>query len=256
MFCPHCGNKIDDEAKFCEQCGAPVDAPDAPAAKKSPRRRKAPAAASSAEVPEEGTKVSPNITFGADGKYRWTYEISMFRNPTIFVLVWKVMFIAFATVFLFVMCLEHCAKHLDAAHRVFDCKAFGIGLAGMTVLAAVVYLLLAAVLGGKYIVDFTMDEKGVLHDLTPAQAKKVIKLAAVRYSVDAASGRISGFGIRGIPLRTYLYTEFARVKKVVPVPRWDLIKIRQTLKRNLVYALPEDFEFVLSYIRAHVPGRK
>ena len=57
-------------------------------------------------------------------------------------------------------------------------------------------------------------------------------------------------------MRTYLYTEFARVKKVVPVPRWDLIKIRQTLKRNLVYALPEDFEFVKAYIRAHVPVRK
>ena len=262
MFCSNCGNQIDDTAKFCENCGTPVDTPDAPAAgtppapaaKKPPRRRKAPAAAPSAEAPEEGRKVTPNITLGADGKYRWTYEMSMFRNPTIFVLLMKILLFSFGCVFLFVVCLEGCGGTLDAEHFASHCKIFGILIGVMTVLAAVGYLVYAAIMGGKYIADFTMDEKGVLHAQNPAQAKKARKLAAITAAVGAASGRLSTVAIGINASRTKMYTEFARVKKVLAQPRRGVIKLNETLKHNQVYALPEDFEFVLSYIRAHVPG--
>jgi hypothetical protein len=101
-----------------------------------------------------------------------------------------------------------------------------------------------------------MDEKGILHAQTSAQAKKARKLAAVTAGVGAATGHISAVAAGINASRTEMYTEFASVKKVVPVPRRDLVKLNQTLYRNQVYVLPEDFEFVLSYIRAHVPGRK
>lgn len=262
MFCSNCGNQIDDTAKFCENCGAPVDAPEAPAAgtppapaaKKPPRRRKAPAAAPSAEVPEEGRQVTPNITLDPDGKYRWTYEMSLFRNPTIFVLLWKVLFIAFVIFFLFIVLLDGCEGHFDAEHLAFDCKVFGIGIAGMTVLAAVGYLVYAAIMGGKYIVDFEMDEQGVLHAQCPAQAQKARKLAAVTAAAGAAGGRLSTAAIGINASRTKMYTEFARVKKVLAQPRRGVIKLNETLNHNQVYAHPEDFDFVLSYIRAHVPG--
>lgn len=262
MFCSNCGNQIDDTAKFCENCGAPVDAPEAPAAgtppapaaKKPPRRRKAPAAAPSAEVPEEGRQVTPNITLDPDGKYRWTYEMSLFRNPTIFVLLWKVLFIAFVIFFLFIVLLDGCEGHFDAEHLAFDCKVFGIGIAGMTVLAAVGYLVYAAIMGGKYIVDFEMDEQGVLHAQCPAQAQKARKLAAVTAAAGAATGRLSTAAIGINASRTKMYTEFARVKKVLAQPRRGVIKLNETLNHNQVYAHPEDFDFVLSYIRAHVPG--
>jgi hypothetical protein len=237
MFCSHCGNKIDDEAKFCERCGAPVGDP-------------------AAEPPAEGTKVSPNITLGPDGKYRWTYEMSLFRNPTIFVLLWKILFIALAIVFLFNLLLNGCEGHLDAEHLASDFKILGIGLAGITVLAALGYLLYAAIMGGKYIVDFTMDEKGVRHAQAPAQAKKAVKLAAITAAAGAASGRLSTVGIGLMALRTEMSTEFARVKKVVAQPRLGVIKLNETFNHNQVYAHPEDFEFVMAYIRAHVPGRK
>lgn len=262
MFCSNCGNKMESPAKFCENCGAPLtappapaaDTPPAPAAKKPPRRRKAPAAAPPAEAPGEDRKVTPNITLGADGKYRWTYEMGMFRNPTIFVLLWKVLFTAFCICFLFVMCLEGCEGRLDAGHLAFDVKVFGIGLAGMTVLAALGYLVFAAIMGGKYIVDFEMDEQGVLHAQAPAQAKKARKLAAATVLAGAASGRLSTAAVGMNAARTEMYTEFARVKKVKACPRRGVITLAQTLHRNQVYAHSEDFDFVLSHIRAHVPG--
>lgn len=36
--------------------------------------------------------------------------------------------------------------------------------------------------------------------------------------------------------------------------RRGIIKLKQTLHRHQVYAHPEDFDFVLSYICAHIPG--
>lgn len=235
MFCSHCGNKIDDEANFCEQCGAPVGKP-------------------AAEPPTEGTRVSPNITLGLDGKYRWTYEMSLFRNPTVFVLLWKVLFIAFGLLFLFIVVLDGCEGNLDVGHLASDFKLLGIVLGVMSVLSALGYLVYAAIMGGTYIVDFEMDEKGVLHAQTPAQTKRARKLAALTAMAGAASGRLSTVAIGINASRTEMYTEFARVKKIKAHPRLDVIKLNETLHRNQVYALPEDFGFVLSFIRAHVPG--
>ena len=36
MFCTHCGTKLNDDAKFCHRCGAPVIAPQAPAQNQNP----------------------------------------------------------------------------------------------------------------------------------------------------------------------------------------------------------------------------
>ncbi len=235
MFCSHCGNQMDGQAKFCERCGAPVGKP-------------------AAEPPTEGTKVSPNITLGPDGKYRWTYEMSLFRNPTVFLLVWKILFFSFALVFGFIMVLSVCEGNLTGEAFLGYLKISGIVMAVLTVISAVAMLIYAAIMGGKYVVDFEMDEKGVLHAQTPAQAKKARKLAAVTAAAGAAAGHLSTVAAGINASRTEKYTEFARVKKVVPAPRRDLVKLNQTLHRNQVYALPEDFDFVLSYIRAHVPG--
>ena len=32
------------------------------------------------------------VTQCEDGKYRWSYAMSLYKNPTIFLLVWKIFF--------------------------------------------------------------------------------------------------------------------------------------------------------------------
>lgn len=260
MFCANCGHAIDESAKYCEQCGAPVDGPAVgaagtppPPASGKPKRPSKPVADAPAS---EGTKVSPNITLGPDGKYRWTYVMDLFRNPTVFLLVWKVMLIACLVVFGFVILVDACTNDLTAERLLSDLKIGGIMIAVMSVLSAISMLVYAVIMGGKYIIDFEMDEKGINHAQTPAQAKKARKLAAVTTLAGAASGRLSTVGAGMAASRTEMYTEFARVKKVVPLPRRDVIKLNQTLHRNQVYARPEDFDFVLSFILAHTPSGK
>ena len=154
------------------------------------------------------------------------------------------------------MVLNGCEGNLTREHFLFDLKVMGIVVGVITVISALSMLIYAAIMGGKYIVDFTMDEKGVRHAQAPAQAKKAVKLAAITAAAGAASGRLSTVGIGLMALRTEMSTEFARVKKVVAQPRLGVIKLNETFNHNQVYAHPEDFEFVMAYIRAHVPGSK
>ena len=63
-----------DAARFCPKCGMTVDGIASRDIKQDQPQFSA------------GTKVTPNIILSDDGKYRWIYEMSMFKNPTIFVM--------------------------------------------------------------------------------------------------------------------------------------------------------------------------
>ena len=98
-FCINCGTKLDDNVKFCPECGAPasesavgtpetaVAVPEGPAEKPKRKRKTA-----EARPETQARQISENITLGTDGKYRWVYEMSLFKNPTVFILVWKIFF--------------------------------------------------------------------------------------------------------------------------------------------------------------------
>ena len=38
----------------------------------------------------EGQKVTENIYYCTDGKYRWIYELNMLKNPVILMTIWKI----------------------------------------------------------------------------------------------------------------------------------------------------------------------
>ena len=92
-------------------------------------------------------------------------------------------------------------------------KVFGFILIGMSALTAIGYLLYAAIMGGKYIVEFEMDEKGVNHKQTASQAKKAQKLGQATMIAGAAAGRIGTVGAGINAQRVEMYTEFAKVRK-------------------------------------------
>ena len=191
-------------------------------------------------------KNSKNITLGDDGKYRWTYEINLFKNPMFFLLIWKIFFFIFLGVFAVVNVSDFI--NWGAEKALENLPILGYILLGMTAVVGLGYLIYAAIMGGKYIVEFEMDEKGVNHKQIASQAKKAKAIGRAAMMAGAASGRPGAIGTGIAAQRTEMYTEFAKVKKIKAYPRRGLIKVNERLGHNQVYAAKEDFEFVKNYI--------
>lgn len=188
-----------------------------------------------------------------DGKYRWTYSKSLFKDPTIFLLIWKIFFFILLGVFAFILLLGLIDGSLPSLR---DLAVFGYILLGMTLLVGVGYLLYALIMGGYYTVEFEMDEKGINHRQIAAQAEKAKKLGKATALAGAASGRIGAIGAGIGAQRTEMYTDFSKVRKVKTYPRRDLIKVNERFGHNQVYASKDDFVFVSDYIISHCKNVK
>ena len=191
-----------------------------------------------------------------DGKYRWVYEMSMLKNPTIFLTVFKVfggivigMFLVFGF-FLYVI-------HGDWEGLWEMTKTCGLVLAiffGLTILGV---LLVAAVFRGKYIVLFEMDEKGIAHIQVPEQFKKAQKLGAITAMAGAGRGSLTTAGAGMLAAtKNASISVYDRVRKLKPRRRLHVIKVNYLLNRNQIYVPDEDFDFVYKYIKSRCPNAK
>lgn len=189
-----------------------------------------------------------------DGKYRWTYEVSLYRNPSVFLLVWRIFFFIFIGIF----AVTNIADFLNwGAERVKNNLPFLLYfLVGMTAVTALGYLIYAVIMGGKYIVEFEMDEKGINHKQIDIQAIKARKLSKATAVAGATSGRLTTAGVGLNSQRTDMYSDFSEVREVKPYPHRHLIKVNGILSHNQVYAADEDFEFIKKYIITHCDNIK
>ena len=202
-----------------------------------------------------GSAYPRRVTLYDDGKYRWVYEMKLFRNPTIFLLIWKIFFFIFAGIFL-VMMVADAIQWSDFFPDRFltDLKILGYFVAGMTVLVGVSYAIYALIMGGSYIVEFDMDENGVNHRQIAAQAQKARALGTAAALTGLAAGQPGAIGAGIASQRTEMYSEFAKARSVKAKPALRVIKIRCGLESNQVYACPEDFAFVKEYIISRCPN--
>ena len=254
MNCKNCGRPLDPGARFCPDCGT--------AAYVQPPINAAP----SVNIPPNGAAgagwggerfVTKNVMLCPDGKYRWFYRMSLYRNPTIFLLIWKIFFFIVFGIFAFISIIDVCGKGFDRVLLLDNLKVMGIALAVMTAIVSLSYLIYAMMMGGYYFVRFEMDENGVNHAQMPEQAKKARKLGQFTALAGAASGNLSMMGLgMNTAAVTEMYSEFSRVKKIRCFPRRELIKVNHTLRHNQVYAEKEDFEFVSNFILSHCPNAK
>ena len=261
MFCQNCGAALSAGTRFCPRCGTPAAAgvseqPKAPVRGKSddsaasaPKKRRP----SAGKMMQQGARVTENIYLCEDGKYRWVYEMPILKNPTIFILVWKIFFFIILGIFVVMTVIDLIEWGSNAGEILLNnLKFFGYFMIGMAALIIISLLVYAAVMGGKYIVMFEMDEKGVNHRQIPKQVEKAEAIGFITALAGIASGNITTVGV-GLTSasRTEMYSEFNKVRAVRSCPRRHLIKVNERFKKNQVYADPADYDFVLGFIRAH-----
>ena len=206
--------------------------------------------------------MSPNDYSGSrvalceDGKYRWTYPLDMLKNPSILFVLLKIFGILLSIPLL--IALISAAANNDW-QKIWDgfIKIWLIVMVVFFVIILISYLIVVWMNGGKYVVNFTMDEKRLIHEQVPVQyerARKVGLLAAI-VGIFAKRPVAAGAGALAASRNTSV-SVFDKVRRVKPRRGQNLIMVNQSLERNQVYVPDEDFDFVLDFIRKHCPNAK
>ena len=258
MYCENCGTQLKDGVKFCPNCGAPVVShtqtevkqPQQPQYASQPQATSQPQMASQPRPKE----LTARIQLCADGKYRWSYEVDLWKNPSILIDLLKAFGIVMVGMWLFITVL------IPLFNDDFYWDDFGDGsmvflwiVLGVLVLCLLGYLLFAAISGGRYAVYFVMDENIVVHRQMPKQVKRAQVIAAINLMMDPMNSGPALLAASGMPYVSH----FKKVRTVKAERKRNLIKVNEVLTKNRIYVEdPEDYEFVLRYISERCPKAK
>ena len=201
---------------------------------------------------------SKNITMCTDGKYRWVYELNLYKNPAIIKEVGRGILISLVIVLALIFGFEMIDGIGTFAEKLqYVAELAGILFAIMLVITILGYLLYSYMMGGTYCALFEMDENGICNKAQEKHIKKAELISAITVIAGIASGRpgVVGTGMLA-SARTSMYTRFDSVKELEILPKQHLIRLNGTLDRNQVYAEEEDFAFVADYIRSRCRNAK
>jgi hypothetical protein len=186
---------------------------------------------------------SPGVYLSEDGVMRWTYEMSMWKNPTVFISIWKVLLLAALapSMLNFYIGLE---EGIGAA-LLTGIKIYGITAAIITGLILLAYPLVALIFGGKYSVLFEMDDQCIKHIQMQKQFRKSQVLALITTLTGVATGNVqtASAGILA-GSKQITVSQFTKVKKIIVNERWQVIFVNEAFSRNQIYADPADFGFI------------
>ena len=207
---------------------------------------------------EQSVYESENITMCTDGKYRWVYELNLYKNSAIIKEVGRGVLISLVIVLALIFGFEMIDGIGTFAEKLqYVAELAGILLAIMLVITILGYLLYSYMMGGTYCALFEMDENGVCNKAQEKHIKKAELISAITVIAGIASGRpgVVGTGMLA-SARTSMYTRFDSVKELEILPKQHLIRLNEKLSRNQVYAEDEDFAFVADYIRTRCRNAK
>lgn len=240
-FCEQCGAELSDGAKFCGECGAPRS--------HSVGRGEA----RSVAHPPAGS----SIAVDEDGVYRWVFEYSLWRDPTVFLTILKV----FGGVGIGLVILMTIFDLVDGNWGIVDMadrlRFDAIILAICVGLAVVGYVVFALMQGGSYCVLFTMDDASVENRPLPKEMKKTEAIGALNVLMGLATGNPTQVGI-GLTVASNdsMTSDFANVRSIQGYPRRGVIKVNEPLAKNQVYVEKGDYEFVYGFICERCPNAK
>lgn len=195
------------------------------------------------------SEIGSRVTLCPDGKYRWTYEVNLYKNMSMFYDLMKVMGIGLGFVFT-IMIFVVIKNEMDWDSFVTTLLTFLWVVVGTIVLFLLGYWIWAAVSGGRYTALFVMDEDSVTHVQMPNTVKRGAVIGAIGMMLGAASSDTTTEASSILAASSTAWkSEFKKVRKLIPKRRRQLIKVNELLTKNRIYVeSPEDYEFVLEYI--------
>ena len=194
------------------------------------------------------------VTLGEDQVYRWYYDMDMYHNHYFR----NILLIAFGLTG--VLCGAAMLFGFSAGGRLTTWTALISVLvcAGIELLALAGYYLAAVFMHGVYRLRFAMGEDAVM--LVRKQSTQ--KMLNIMPFLTLASGAAAGNALKGVPLATAQnaaagsgFTYFKNVRKVKELPKYDIINLRGFAEANQLWVCPEDYAFVLDYIKSRIPER-
>lgn len=234
MKCNTCQAEISVDSSFCEHCGASQTS-----------------TTPTAQVGDHG-----GLLAGGDGVIRWTYDMNMWKNPTLLITTAKVLLLAASVPVLLAVILALVESGIrESLHTLLVVSAYVFGI--MLVLLAFAYPLIAILNGGKYCVVFEMDDEGVKHIQMEKQFSKsqVLSMLTVLAGMASGSPQTAGAGLLAGAKRSS-YSSFSKVKTIVARPRRNVIFVNESLNRNQVYAAAADYTKILEHIVSRCPKAK
>lgn len=189
-----------------------------------------------------------------DGKYRWVYDVSMLKNPTILLEVFWVLGVSFGVVWLLVLLIGLFSDGFSLQAIWGITRVFLLLMTFFMLLGCVAYFFVSWYYGWKYSLLFIMDEHEVVHKQLPGTEGKARAIGKLTALAGAAGGKagMAGMGIL-VASRTSMSSSYSSVRRIIACRRRHLIKVRERFSRNMVFVADEDFDFVYQFLCAHCP---
>lgn len=207
--------------------------------------------------PDPSIKYDDHVKLYEDGKYHWTYDLNLLKNPSVLIDVFKALGVTLVIVAVLFFVLQACSNGLHLEEMLFVLKIMGIMTGVMLVLGLLGYFIYAAMSGWTYSVLFTMDENGVIQEQAPRAQKVAERVGCLTVLVGLLARKPGVMGTGMISAsRTSVSSEFSRVRKVKAMRWMNTIKVNERFGKNRVYANNDDFDFVYNYISTRCPNAK
>ena len=193
----------------------------------------------------------------ADGKYRWNYKVNLYTNPSILILVIKVLLLTVCITWLIGVLACMWTRDFWFSGLITFSKGFGIAMAILLAITIPSYYIYALIMGGCYSINFELDENGLLHEQEPFQQKRAKIIAALALFLGFFAknrGAMSAGIASGRPAK--MFSDFKKVSSIKPERKHHLINVSGRGVFNKVYVDDRDFDWVLGFIRSHCPKVK
>lgn len=233
--CSNCGAPLSENSKFCTKCGQAVT--------------------SSISTNEESKH---SIRPCPDGKYRWTFESNMWKDPTRFLFFFKVLNGIGVSMWL-IICIIRLCNGMDWEDFGDMLFALLYIIIGMSALLVITYLIISVINEGKYVMLFEMDEQGVKSTTAGAKRKSAQRNTwldkwkeqwiASLLNVSLPQYATDGLGSCG----EVMTSTFSDIRHLKVNRRYSYVQIGRLFSINHIYARPEDLDFVYEYIKSHSP---